>query len=403
MAAATAATMSLSSSFSSGLQIRSPNPNPNPRRRRGGRVMGSGAGAGGGCAGAAPEPRGAKPCGGAIPPAMLDEFAIPASLVDRRVTRMRLLSPSNLASDFSRHLRPAAHIAMLRREVLDSFLRSRAQSQGAHLLPALLTSLSLPSSPLHPYLLHYIPSGAGAGAGPATSTLAVDVVVGADGANSRVARCIGAGDYSTAIAFQERVRLPPAGMAAYADLAEMYVGDDVSPDFYAWVFPKCDHVAVGTGTAAAKPAIRRLQAAARARAAPKLAGGVVVRVEAHPIPEHPRPRRVAGRAALVGDAAGVAEADLKREYLRRWDEEFAGTFRFLDALQRVFYGSNAAREALVELCGDEYVQRMTFDSYLHKKMAAGRPLDDLGLLWKSAGSLLRATILGREVERLRSL
>ncbi|XP_020102319.1 geranylgeranyl diphosphate reductase, chloroplastic-like [Ananas comosus] len=349
---------------------------------------------------------------------------------------MRLLSPSNLASDFSRHLRPAAHIAMLRREVLDSFLRSRAQSQGAHLLPALLTSLSLPSSPLHPYLLHYIPSGAGAGAGPATSTLAVDVVVGADGANSRVARCIGAGDYSTAIAFQERVRLPPAGMAAYADLAEMYVGDDVSPDFYAWVFPKCDHVAVGTGTAAAKPAIRRLQAAARARAAPKLAGGVVVRVEAHPIPEHPRPRRVAGRAALVGDAAGyvarcsgegiyfaaksgrmcgdaivriwkekgrVAEADLKREYLRRWDEEFAGTFRFLDALQRVFYGSNAAREALVELCGDEYVQRMTFDSYLHKKMAAGRPLDDLGLLWKSAGSLLRATILGREVERLRSL
>ncbi|OAY68456.1 Geranylgeranyl diphosphate reductase, chloroplastic, partial [Ananas comosus] len=381
-------------------------------------------------------PGGAKPCGGAIPPAMLDEFAIPASLVDRRVTRMRLLSPSNLASDFSRHLRPAAHIAMLRREVLDSFLRSRAQSQGAHLLPALLTSLSLPSSPLHPYLLHYIPSGAGAGAGPATSTLAVDVVVGADGANSRVARCIGAGDYSTAIAFQERVRLPPAGMAAYADLAEMYVGDDVSPDFYAWVFPKCDHVAVGTGTAAAKPAIRRLQAAARARAAPKLAGGVVVRVEAHPIPEHPRPRRVAGRAALVGDAAGyvarcsgegiyfaaksgrmcgdaivriwkekgrVAEADLKREYLRRWDEEFAGTFRFLDALQRVFYGSNAAREALVELCGDEYVQRMTFDSYLHKKMAAGRPLDDLGLLWKSAGSLLRATILGREVERLRSL
>ena len=28
----------------------------------------------------------------------------------------------------------------------------------------------------------------------------------------------------------------------------MYVGDDVSPDFYGWVFPKCDHVAVGTGT-----------------------------------------------------------------------------------------------------------------------------------------------------------
>ena len=34
-------------------------------------------------------------------------------------------------------------------------------------------------------------------------------------------------------------------MNYYKDLAEMYVGDDVSPDFYGWVFPKYDHVAVG--------------------------------------------------------------------------------------------------------------------------------------------------------------
>lgn len=30
----------------------------------------------------------------------------------------------------------------------------------------------------------------------------------------------------------------------------------------------------------------------------------IYRVEAHPIPEHPRPRRCKGRIALVGDAAG---------------------------------------------------------------------------------------------------
>ena len=34
-------------------------------------------------------------------------------------------------------------------------------------------------------------------------------------------------------------------MTYYEDLAEMYVSTDVSPDFYAWVFPKYDHVAVG--------------------------------------------------------------------------------------------------------------------------------------------------------------
>ncbi len=27
-------------------------------------------------------------------------------------------------------------------------------------------------------------------------------------------------------------------MKYYENLAEMYVGDDVSPDFYGWVFPK---------------------------------------------------------------------------------------------------------------------------------------------------------------------
>ena len=44
---------------------------------------------------------------------------------------------------------------------------------------------------------------------------------------------------------QERIRIPEDKMAYYKDLAEMYVGDDVSPDFYGWVFPKYDHVAVG--------------------------------------------------------------------------------------------------------------------------------------------------------------
>ena len=43
------------------------------------------------------------------------------------------------------------------------------------------------------------------------------------------------------------------------DMAEMYVGDDVSPDFYGWVFPKYDHVGVGTGTVVNRPAIKDYQ------------------------------------------------------------------------------------------------------------------------------------------------
>lgn len=96
----------------------------------------------------------------------------------------------------------------------------------------------------------------------------------------------------------------PTPPTHHQDLAEMYVGDDVSPDFYGWVFPKYDHVAVGTGTVVNKTAIKQYQQATRDRARAKTEGGTIIRVEAHPIPEHPRPRRVAGRVGLVGDAAG---------------------------------------------------------------------------------------------------
>ena len=40
------------------------------------------------------------------------------------------------------------------------------------------------------------------------ATLEVDAIIGADGANSRVAKEIDAGEYDYAIAFQERIRIP---------------------------------------------------------------------------------------------------------------------------------------------------------------------------------------------------
>jgi hypothetical protein len=63
----------------------------------------------------------------------------------------------------------------------------------------------------------------------------VDMIIAGDGANSRVAKEIDAGECDYAIAFQERIRISDEKMKYYENLAEMYVGDDVSPDFYGWV------------------------------------------------------------------------------------------------------------------------------------------------------------------------
>ncbi|MEG4809012.1 geranylgeranyl reductase [Microcoleus sp. F8-D3] len=367
----------------------------------------------------------AKPCGGAIPLCMVSEFDLPQSIIDRQVRKMKMISPSNVEVDINIE-NAHEYIGMCRREVLDGFLRDRAASLGAKLINGTVHKLDIPSNNTDPYILHYADHSDGSAMG-IQKTLKVDLVIGADGANSRVAKAIDAGDYNYAIAFQERIRLPEDKMAYYHDLAEMYVGDDVSTDFYAWVFPKYDHVAVGTGTMKVNQAsIKKLQAGIRARAAKKLMGGEIIKVEAHPIPEHPRPRRVVGRVALVGDAAGYVtkssgegiyfaaksgrmcaetiveisnkgariptEEEIKL-YLKRWDKAYGITYKVLDILQRVFYRSDATREAFVEMCADRDVQKLTFDSYLYKTVVPANPFIQMKITAKTIGSLLRGNAL----------
>ena len=367
----------------------------------------------------------AKPCGGAIPLCMVSEFEIPEEIIDRKVRNMRMISPSNREVDI--HLdNQAEYIGMCRREVLDDYLRNRAAKLGANLINGLVTKIETGNQRQGPYTLTYSDYAAGAATGEAKS-LEVDLIIGADGANSRVAKAMDAGDYNVAIAFQERIKLPPEEMKYYENLAEMYVGTDVSPDFYAWVFPKYDHVAVGTGTMQENQSlIKSLQVGIRERAKKRLLNGEVIKVEAHPSPEHPRPRRVVGRMALVGDAAGYvtkssgegiyfaaksgrmcaeqvvkassngskipSEKDLK-VYLKIWDKQYGATYKVLEILQNIFYRNDAAREAFVEMCDDKDVQKLTFDSYLYKRVVVMNPWQQLKLTMLTLGSVLRGHAL----------
>ncbi len=372
----------------------------------------------------------AKPCGGAIPLCMVSEFELPDSIIDRKVRNMRMISPSNREVDISLDKvygkSDNEYIGMCRREVMDAFMRNRAADLGAKLINGLVTKIDTGENKQGPYSLTYSDFSEGQSTGE-TKQLEVDLIIGADGANSRVAKAMDAGDYNVAIAFQERIKLPEKEMGYYEDLAEMYVGTDVSPDFYGWVFPKYDHVAVGTGTMQKNQSlIKGLQEGVRERAKKRLVNGEVIKVEAHPIPEHPRPRRVVGRMALVGDAAGYVtkssgegiyfaaksgrmcaeeivncsdsgkriptESDLKK-YITKWDKKYGATYKVLELLQNIFYSNDGAREAFVEMCDDMDVQRLTFDSYLYKTVVAMKPLQQLKLTFLTLGSVLRGRAL----------
>ena len=63
-----------------------------------------------------------KPCGGAIPLCMVGEFDLPPDIIDRRVTKMKMISPSNVAMDIGRTLKSHEYIGMVRREVLDAVI-----------------------------------------------------------------------------------------------------------------------------------------------------------------------------------------------------------------------------------------------------------------------------------------
>ncbi len=367
----------------------------------------------------------AKPCGGAIPLCMVSEFDLPESIIDRKVRNMKMISPSNREVDINLE-NDGEYIGMCRREVMDAYLRERAAELGANLVNGLVTKIDTGTKRQGPYTLTYSDYSSGEATGE-SKTLEVDLIVGADGANSRVAKAMDAGNYNVAIAFQERIKLPPEEMRYYESLAEMYVGTDVSPDFYAWVFPKYDHVAVGTGTMQNNQGlIKSLQEGIRERAKKRLLHGEVIKVEAHPIPEHPRPRRVVGRMALVGDAAGYVtkssgegiyfaaksgrmcaeqivaasangakiptEKDLK-VYLKKWDRQYGATYKVLEILQNIFYRNDAAREAFVEMCDDKDVQRLTFDSYLYKRVVLMNPWQQLKLTLLTLGSVLRGNAL----------
>jgi geranylgeranyl diphosphate/geranylgeranyl-bacteriochlorophyllide a reductase len=351
-----------------------------------------------------------KPCGGAIPPKLVEEFEIPPSLVVARITSARMVAPSRRTVDMPIE---DGYVGMVDREHFDEWLRARAARAGA--TRANGTFLELRRTGSGRCIVRYQPDGAGGLPAEAQAR----IVIGADGARSEVARqeIAGAERVRYVAAYHEIIRSPPPGAAGMdGTRCDVYYQGQLSPDFYGWIFPHGETTSVGVGSARKGFSLRR--AVGGLRNATGLADSETLRTEGAPIPLKPLPRWDNGSdVVLAGDAAGVvapasgegiyyamaggrlaaaaverclatgdgrALAGARREFMRAHGR----VFLILGIMQRFWYSSDRRRERFVSICRDKDVQRLTWQAYMHKRLVRARPWAHVRIFFKDAAHLL---------------
>jgi geranylgeranyl diphosphate/geranylgeranyl-bacteriochlorophyllide a reductase len=325
-----------------------------------------------------------KPCGGAIPPRLLEQFDVPDTLLVARARAARIVSPRNRQVEMPID---GGFVGMVDRGPFDEWLRARAASCGA--IRASGTFLRLVDEPGGTVRVIYRAAGA-------EKQVGARAVVGADGALSLVRRQRIGGRVRHVFAYHEIIRSPARASGFDGSRCDIRYGAEVSPDFYAWIFPHGDTVSVGTGSARKGFALRDAVLALRRSAG--LGDAATLRREGAPIPSRPLRRWDDGRSVvLAGDAAGVvAPASGEGIYYAMAGGRFAGAavaaflasgdacalggarrafmaahgtvFRALGMMERFWYANDWLRERFVALCANRDVQRLVWNAYLTKRM-----------------------------------
>lgn len=348
-----------------------------------------------------------KPCGGAVPPILLREFAVPESRLETKVSSARMVAPSETKVDMD----IGGFVGMVDRGVFDPWLRERAAASGATHVTAKFERLERRHDGGVDVRFE---TGDGE-----THTVRVRAVVGADGAASRVRE--------QAFSRQERMRhvfayheivRSPEGETENFDprRCDVYYQGKVSPDFYGWVFPHGKCTSVGAGSAVKGFSLRGAVKIMRDNSG--LADNQILRREGAPLPLKPLRRWDNGRdVVLVGDAAGAVApssgegiyyamssgrfaAEAVAEFLatgnaralrrarRRFMKAHRLVFMILGVMQHYWYSSDKRREKFVEICRDPDVQRLTWDAYMNKKLVRAKPVAHVRIFFKDLAHLV---------------
>jgi geranylgeranyl reductase len=355
-----------------------------------------------------------KPCGGAIPPRLIRDFAIPESQIVARARSARMVSPSGVSVDMPID---NGSVGMVDRGPFDEWLRERAAAAGATRREG--SFVAMERDPDGVAVVLYRPRGAARDSVP--ERVRARTVIGADGARSRVAElCVpGAGVNPCVFAYHEIVESPPE--AAHGDAfdparCDIHYNGRLSPDFYAWVFPHGATTSIGVGSAQKGFDLKGAVSALRAETG--LSDVSTQRCEGAPIPLKPLKKWDNGRdVMLAGDAAGcVAPASGEGIYYAMLGGEVAAeacdevlstgdvkafararkrylkvhgkVFFILGLMQHFWYRNDKRRERFVNICKDKDVQRLTWDAYMNKTLGKPDPAAHMRIFFKDMAHLI---------------
>lgn len=334
------------------------------------------------------------PCAGLPSSAALAAIGIPELLLAQRINEIALFSPTNRVAFV-----PIAGLerfaGVIRRELVQTLLRRRAEEAGAAFVHGSFRRF-VHSEGDYPILEIRKPDGT-------KDRLQAEIVIGADGVHSRVARAIGLPPLELGVAYMEKLSLPPGPNGAPGkapDGMQIHFGRKVSTDRYGWMAPHLDHLVVGVATHQRfGKRVWDMLGEMKKRLGSQLDGAKPAGREAFMFPLAARPKLAHDRVLLVGDAAGLAPASTfdglyyaamsgrmaaetviahrnlpvpenlagyEGAFLAAHGPALAGAAK----LERLFFQNDKRREALLDLAWDRQIQRAAIDAFLEKKPLA---------------------------------
>jgi geranylgeranyl reductase len=349
-----------------------------------------------------------KPCGGAIPPRLMLDFNITDDQLVAKVNTARMVSPTGRHVDIPIE---NGFVGMVDRKDFDPFLRNRAVEAGATMFTGTYLRIEREKGNAKRFVV-YRDKESGE-----ERKLQTRIIIGADGARSKVARqeVPGGDKIPYVLAYHEIIEAPAATDTYDPTRCDVIYDGAISPDFYGWIFPHGNTTSVGMGTIVTDVDLKLATAALRASAG--LSDCKTLRKEGAPIPLQPlRFWDNANDVVLAGDAAGVvAPSSGEGIYYAMFGGRVAATaaaktietgrivnlalarkmfmrehkqvFKVLGAMQNAYYRSDDRRERFVSLCHDVDVQKLTFEAYMNKKLVAARPLAHLKIGVKNLAHL----------------